>query len=121
MANSATNSTLTLATENFDLSYELFRQQKYNWATILLYYSALMFAKTCFTKNSWRHPGTHDAWMREIENHIDLDTRMNYQLLYGASRKNRYNPTISLKTNKQNYLEYLQFFNDYKSAIRPLL
>ncbi len=107
-----------LAKENYDLSKELSRKQKYNWATVILYYSAIMFAKTVFIKKGWLPlPQTHDAWIREIKNKLSEDASYNYQVLRIASHKSRYNAKFSLNINKNNYKEYYTYYVEYKKEI----
>ncbi|MBI2459762.1 MAG: hypothetical protein HYV53_04430 [Parcubacteria group bacterium] len=124
------NKCFLLASKNYEFALNILETEKhYDWVVIILFYSALMFAKTLFEIRSWETPQAHQdkydnggsivriGMNSAVMQKVGKDVGYDYITLYKASRKYRYFPNDALNIDKTAIKQYIFYFKRFKTKI----
>lgn len=113
-----------LAKQNLSLAQGLIQNKKYyDWVVTVLYYSALMFARTLYEVRSWPIPTQHRTskdqigWNQSIGDRIDINAKANFDTLCRASQRFRYLPNEALSLKITSVNQYLRFYAGFVRKI----
>ena len=124
------NECFQLAERNSNLARWLYECERdnYDWVVTILFYSALMYARTWLELKKLVPPRRHVSYMKSgkilskgwddtILEEFGNDANIEYSLLYNASRRCRYDPKEAMNMTKDTTTGYIKSFEKFRTAV----